>query len=374
MTNSLAQALSKIDDVEAIQHLLDSAHGGEDFSTNLNNANQQPTLEEFFDRYYNRRQNRSPATRAQYKRTIPVFIDFASANGVKRSAQISTELVDGFVHELQATYETDATIHTYTKNVRAWLRWLHKRQLCPKSVHTILGKEEIGLQPKARDEAIPASVANHILTNLRSKRRGSQHHALLELLWNGGPRLGGVHSLDLLDFDKSNTEIRLRHRPDTGTRLKNGNSKDEQPGDGERNVEISDAVIDAISHYIKFERPNQTDRFGRDPLFATQRGRAAKSTLRRWVYEATSCRWSPESANEENCNGNCDPDTDVCPCSYYPHAIRRGAIVHHLSGGLRPDYASGRFDVSTKIIKLHYDPRTKRQRKDDRSQLVRDSW
>jgi transposase len=66
-------------------------------------------------------------------------------------------------------------------------------------------------------------------------------------------------------------------------------------------------------------------------------------------------------------------DTNVCPYSYYPHAIRRGAIVHHLSSGLRPDLASERFNVSIQTIKKHYDPRTKRKRKEDRSEAVRNA-
>ena len=198
-------------------------------------------------------------------------------------------------------------------------------------------------------------------------------HALMELLWNGGPRIGGVHSLDLRDFAPANNEIRFRHRLDTGTRLKNG-SEGAGTGNGERNVELKDCVIKAIEQYIEYERPNVTDDFGRKPLFATKYGRAARSTLRRRVYEATSCRWTASTLEDCACDGSCDPDSDVCPHSYYPHAIRRGAIVQHLSGGLRVDIASERFDVSIQTLRKHYDPRTKRRRREDRSDAVRDAW
>jgi hypothetical protein len=133
-------------------------------------------------------------------------------------------------------------------------------------------------------------------------------------------------------------------------------------------------VIDAVQLYIQTTRHDVTDAYGREPLFTTQYGRPSKSTLRRWVYEATSCRWLTVENESQSCDGTCHPDTNVCSYSYYPHAIRRGSIVEHLSGGLRPDLASERFDVSTKIIKKHYDPRTKRQRKEDRSESVRNAW
>ncbi|WP_233357450.1 site-specific integrase [Halococcoides cellulosivorans] len=199
-------------------------------------------------------------------------------------------------------------------------------------------------------------------------------HALLELLWNTGLRLGGVHSLDVRDFDPANSEVCLRHRPESGTRLKNGSEDEHTAGDGERNVELSDRVVTAIDSYLDHERPAVTDDYGRDPLFATTHGRATRSTLRRRVYEATSCRWAPESSDDRSCDGSCDPDSEVCEYSYYPHAIRRGAIVRHLSGGLQPAIASERFDVSIETIRKHYDPRTKRKRKEDRSAAVRTAW
>ena len=199
-------------------------------------------------------------------------------------------------------------------------------------------------------------------------------HALIELLWNGGLRVGGAYSLDVCDFDPENNEVQLRHRPESGTRLKNGSEDEDTTGDGERNVALKDRVIDAIKLYIETERPDVVDEHGREPLFATQYGRAARSTLRRKVYRATSCRWAPEDTDGPTCDGCCDPDSDICEYSYYPHAIRRGAIVNHLSGGLRPSIASERFDVSIPTLRKHYDPRTKRRRKEDRSDAVRSAW
>jgi site-specific recombinase XerD len=373
MTESLARVLSEIDDPETVRDVLNTAGNVQTVRQNSGSVLDQPTLGELFERYFKRRQNRRPATRSQYKRTIPVFVEFAEAQGITKPERMSTELIDAFVDELQEEFRSDATILTYTKNVRTWLKWLHKRDYCTESIYRILDQDELGLVSRVRDEAIPEAEAMHILENLRQKRRGSKHHALFELEWNAGSRIGGVHSLDRKDFDPANTEIRFRNRPQTGTVLKNGEESDDQPGDGERNVEVKECVIEAIQCYIKSSRPDVTDDYGREPLFATEHGRASTSTLRRWTYEATSCLWAPESS-EHSCDGACDPDSNVCPFSYYPHAIRRGAIVHHLSGGLRPDHASGRFDVSTKVIKKHYDPRTKRQRKRDRAKAVRDAW
>jgi site-specific recombinase XerD len=370
MTRRLAELLAETDDVDAIEDLLELAT-----SNSSNGDSGEPRdLGELYQRFLSRRQDRSPGTRAQYKRTIPDFIDFSARRGIRMTTGLSTDLVDAYVDELQATHEADATILTYTKNVRGWLAWLNKRGHCPESVYRILDKDELGLTPTARDEAIQTAIAESLLEVLSSRRKGSLEHALLALLWNAGPRIGAVHSSDVQDFDADRNEIRFRHRPERGTRLKNGSQSESHGGDGERNVLLSDFASRAIQSYLRYERPSVTDEFDREPLFATQYGRASQSTLRRAIYRATSCRWHSSEQSGQTCHGNCDPDSDVCPYSYYPHAIRRGAIVHHLSGGLRIDLASDRFDVSIQTLRKHYDPRSKERRRRDRADSVRDAW
>lgn len=374
MTEQLANALSELDDPDAIEALLTATGTTEASSETPPTGSSEATLHELYERYLARRRDRSPATRAQYKRTIPTFVTLAEDKGVSTPDAITTELVDHYVDSLQDQYGSDATVLTYTKNVRSWLRWLGRRGECPDRVYRILDKDELGLTPRARDEALPASEATVILNRLRQRRRGSLMHALLELLWNGGLRIGGVHALDVDDFDPDNRELRIRHRPDTGTRLKNGSETENTAGDGERNITVAEEVIEAIALYIETERPAVVDEHDRDPLFATPYGRATRSTIRRKVYRATSCRWAPTDRDDLCCDGSCDPDSDVCQYSYYPHAVRRGSIVRHLSGGLSHSIASERFDVSIRTLRKHYDPRTKRKRKDDRADAVRNAW
>ncbi|MFC3959237.1 tyrosine-type recombinase/integrase [Halovivax cerinus] len=373
MTEALVDAIAKIDDPDTIKQILVAA--GVESSQDLDASSpDQPSLSSLYDRYLSRRKNRSSATRAQYKRTIPPFIDFAETRNVSSPAGLSTELLDNYVAELNQEFKNDSTILTYTKNVRTWLRWLSKRDYCDDAVYRILDKEELGLSPTARDHAIPTEEAQAILGKLRKQRRGSAQHALTELLWNTGARLSCVHSLDIDDFNKGEESIKFRHRPNAGTRLKNGSLSDGTAGDGERDVIVNDRVVKALTSYINNQRPDIRDDHGRAPLFATRFGRAAKSTLRRWVYDATSCRWAKGKIESKDCDAACDPDSNVCPCSYYPHAIRRGAIVHHLSNGLRRDRASERFDVSIPVLTRHYDPRSEKKLKEDRAEAVRNSW
>lgn len=372
MTDALAKALADIDDPETIQRIIAGLESGD--SKQPASQPTQATLYELYERYLDRRTDRSPATRAQYKRTLPAFIDFLEGYEVTYPAEITTELVDSYIDYLTEKYDKDATIFTYTKNARAWLKWLHKRNLVSKTLYSLLDKDEVGVTPAARDEAISQEEAAYILSKLRQQRRGSAIHALLELLWNTGLRIGEVRALDLSDFNPEENDLQIRHRPESGTRIKNGNNSDSISEDGERNTELHPQVVEALQLYIDYNRHDVTDEFRREPLVTTSQGRASRSTLRRWVYEATSCRWAESQGEELHCDGTCDPDSSVCPYSYYPHAIRRGAIVDHLSGGLRLDLASQRFDVSPRTLQTHYDPRSKERRKEDRAEAVRSAW
>lgn len=368
MTQTLAAVLAQIDDPETVQQLLSSDDVPDSSSST------QPTLSDLYERYLRRRRNRSPATLAQYKRTIPTIVSFADQHDINYPAELTPTFVDQWVDELSVKHDSDATIVTYTKNVRAWLKWIRKRDLCSDSVYQILDKDELGVSPTARDEALPQPEAERLLERLRKQRFGTAMHAILELAWNTGLRIGEIRSLDVTDFDKIGEDLTVRHRPAEGTRIKNGRETDDTPGDGERDITLHPNVVEALTSYIHSERREATDNFGRDPLFTTQHGRPARSTLRRWIYDATSCRWADTDHKGITCDGSCDPDSNVCPYSYYPHAIRRGAIVAHLSNGLRPDRAAERFDVSIDVIRAHYDPRDKARLKDDRADAVRNAW
>lgn len=366
MADALIAALQGVEDPEAIRKILSK------FDVTEHIDNEAKGNEDWYQSYLNRRSNRSPATIAQYRRTLPSFIDFLDSRSVTQPSALVSDDIDDYFDHLMETYDSDSTVLTYTKNVRAWLSFLAKRDKCDSNLVQLLDRKELGLSPTVRDETIPQREAACILRNLRRERRGTKHHSIMAYAWNAGPRIGGIHSNDIPDFDPTNHIIRFRHRPEEGTRLKNGSADDDTPGDGERTITLSPETVDAICYYIEHNRPAVIDDFKRHPLFATEHGRASRSTLRRWIYHATSCRFN--TISDIPCDGSCNPDTDPCPRSYSPHAVRRGAIVAHLSGDLGLDKASERFNSNPQTLKKHYDPRSEVRRMEDRLENVRQSW
>ena len=364
---STLRILSSESDPTHVQNLLSDLQ-----LLQVDEARASNSLMQLYDTYLQRSNNKSEATISQYRRTIPPFIELTTSRGVTDPVDCDRRVVNEYIDFIFEEYDVDATRYTHTKNVAAFLRWMYKNGHVDEKLYTVLDKDELGLSPAARDEAVSKPEADCILKRLRTQRYGTRLHALMGFCWNTGARISGIHSLDVEDFKPDLGIVQFVHRPDQGTRLKLGERGDAMNGTGERGVTLHPRVIEALQEYIECYRPEVTDSFGREPLFATDHGRASKSTLRRWFYEATSCRWNVES--DVHCNGNCSSHSNICPCSYYPHAVRRGAIVSALKAGMFLDTAAARFNVNKPTLRKHYDPRSDIERAQDRAEIVESTW
>lgn len=90
-----------------------------------------------------------------------------------------------------------------------------------------------------RDELIEAERAHKILDHLECYRYATLEHALLEVLWNTGLRVGATTGLDIEDYDPEEQSLEIVHRPDTESPLKNGVAS-------ERFVAVSDGVSEVL--------------------------------------------------------------------------------------------------------------------------------
>jgi integrase len=196
-------------------------------------------------------------------------------------------------------------------------------------------------------------------------------HVTFLILVETGMRMGGAHALDVDDYrhEEENPHLRLLHRPDTDTPLKNGRK-------GERPVSITPEVCDLIDNYLENRRPDVTDEYGREPLLASQQGRISKSTIRKYVY-----KWSRPCAVGAECPHDRSPDecdaaneldqASKCPSSVTPHPIRRGYITRLLKTGLSIEVVSDRCNVSPAVINEHYDVRSEAEKMQQREEALR---
>ncbi|SDJ62813.1 Phage integrase, N-terminal SAM-like domain [Halovenus aranensis] len=195
---------------------------------------------------------------------------------------------------------------------------------------------------------------------------GTKWHAALEVLWHTGARIGGLRALDLQDYDSDDLVLSFRHRPKTGTPLKNKRN-------GERDVGILPAVADALDEYIAEHRNNKHDEHSRAPLFTTRMkmARPSHNGLRCWVYQATQPCWHtddpcPHDRKRDTCDWTQSSKSSKCPSSRSPHAIRTGSITFHRDQGFDPEDTARRVNASLRTIQRHYDQPSRRQELEER--------
>jgi site-specific recombinase XerD len=226
-------------------------------------------------------------------------------------------------------------------------------------------------EDRTSDEMLAQEDALAYIENYRNDQKwyGTPRHAILEVLWHVGCRVGGLRALDLGDYDPDNRTLEFVNRSETGTRLKRGD-------EGERLVFISPAVRGVLDTYVARERCEKRDEHGRKPLFCFQKGRPVVSTLRAKAYLATQpcvLRECPHDRDPAKCEYRERNHASKCPSSRSPHPIRTGSITWHRDSGVPRLKTAKRVNASVETIDSYYDKADKQQqlerRRDDTEHL-----
>lgn len=259
------------------------------------------------------------------------------------------------------------TLKTQLDTLRMFLKFCERIEAAPKHVHKRVSSPTITGNGDQRDEILQDEQVDQILSFLEKWEYASLRHVVVYLLWHTGMRSGSARALDVDDYDSEDEYVKIKHRPETGTPLKNKEN-------GERHVNLSHELCDVINDYLDFTHQGVVDESGRTPLLGTSRGRASLSTIRRKVYRITRpCVYTDECPHDriiEDCEATKRDHESKCPSSVAPHAIRRGAITYHLNSDVPKEIVSDRMNVSDEVIEKHYDARTAGERRNQRSSYL----
>jgi len=109
---------------------------------------------------------------------------------------------------------------------------------------------EIELEDEAREVHLDSDRAQTILDHLEQFAYASRDYVIMAILWHTGIRLGSLRAFDLRDFDPDEGCLDLRHRPDSGTGLKNKKA-------AERSIAVGPHYCDMIQHNSRWSlRPH----------------------------------------------------------------------------------------------------------------------
>lgn len=253
--------------------------------------------------------------------------------------------------------------------LKTFLRFCEDIDAVPPGISEKVLIPKTGPEDEAREVYVSKEEADEILAFLGKYEYASLRHALFTTLWKTGMRSGTLRGLDLDDFKPEIPALAITHRAPTGTPLKNKKR-------GEREIHLTDETAQVLADYIEHTRPDVTDDYDRRPLFAGRTTRVGKTVIQRNIYTATRpCFYTGECPHDrdlEDCEANRYNTASKCPSSKSPHTLRRGYITAALNAGQPLDVTAERTDVSREVLDKNYDARTNNEKRELRSQFLKD--
>ena len=316
------------------------------------------------DRYLDhRRTEASKSSIKSWHYRLKRFVEWAEEHEIDSMGDLDGWTLDEYENHRRGTGVSASTLNGEMQTLKNWLEYLARIEVVDDELSEKVHVPEIPDGEESNDEMLDQADAYALISSFRNEpgRRETSKHALLELLWFTGARIGGIRALDLRDYHSEEQYIEFRHRPGSDTPLKNDS-------DGERAVGLPSSVCDVVDKYIENHRVDAYQD-GRQPLLTTSQGRPHENTLRVWCYLATQpCLHEPCPHGEER--ETCDyvhmHHASKCPSSLSPHRIRTGSITWQRDCGLPAEVVAERVNATLEVIESYYDKATARQRLEQR--------
>lgn len=335
------------------------------------------TPERGLERYLDtRRPDLTENTIQEYATKLGLIVDFLEEQGIDDLRELDGRLLNDIVswRRYESSDRVDElsakTMRDEMYRLRDWVRYLEDIEAVKPGLSDSISIPELSEGDGVRDVDLDPERVKQILQFLGKYEYATLEHVVWVLAVRTGRRTSCLLALDCDDAHLEGEEpyLEFHHRPETGTRLKNGAKSG-------GHVAISKADAEIIADYIENTRPDVTDDYGREPLLTTQQGRPSTSTIRRAIY-----KWSRPCAIGVDCPYDRDPDTckatqsgdhaSKCPSSRSPHALKHGFISEGRRRGVPLDILSDRCDVSEEVIREHYDETSEEERCKVRRQIL----
>lgn len=306
------------------------------------------------------------STLRSYRRRINHFIKYCDERGIDNLNDVTGRTLFRFrTHRRDEGDLAKPSLKTQLTAVRSFIKFAERIDACEDGLHRDVVLPSMNPGENVRDNIIAIDEAEQILEYLDKFHYASYRHALFATAWETHLRTGTLHSLDVEDVVEKEQALRVEHRPDTGTRLKNGHRAN-------RVIALSSDLSDILRDYIEHERFSIEDDYGRKPLFTSQQGRMSKSNLRQTCYAVTRpCFYTdecPTGRNIKDCSATKYEQATGCPDSESLHAVRRGGITYRLSEDVPIGVVSDRGNVTRRVLEKHYDARDEMTRMAQRRQ------
>lgn len=310
----------------------------------------------------------SKASHRNYKYALKELIRFCEENSIEDVGDLHGYHLKKYKLRRRGQGIKSVTLKNNLSTLRVFLRWCEQAELVEQGFHELVQLPNLDQNDRVSDKILSLDRIEDILDYFYKYEYATRPHAVFQLMWHTCFRMGTVIGLDLEDYLPNRGQIKVRHRPETDTPLKNGI-------EAERIVNLDNRIMDVLDDYIQIRRHDVTDEFSREPLFTTRHGRLTGTTMRKNIYGITRpCKVvgnCPHDRSIESCDAAVrKKEASQCPSSRSPHPIRRAAVTYHLNRDWPREKVSERANVSVDVLDEHYDSRTEGERAMTRKQYL----
>jgi site-specific recombinase XerD len=313
-----------------------------------------------------RRPELSEKSQHNQKYRLDTFVEFCVERGIDNLNELTGRDLHRYRTWRSRQDISKITLKSTLSTLRVFLEFVASIDGVEPGLREKVVLPEVTKEEQAREVKLEQERAEQILDHLDRFEYASRDHVIVAVLWHTGIRLGTLRAFDVDDWDADSPCLKVRHRPDTGTPLKNKEA-------AERSIAVGEYYAGVIEDYIEYNRERVTDDYGREPLISSQYGRLSEAPIRHAIYRwtrpclMTNC---PHDRNPESCEAMQPEKASGCPSSRSPHGVRRGALTRMLREGTPEQVVSDRSDVSPDVLEQHYDQRTERERMEVRREFL----
>jgi site-specific recombinase XerD len=308
------------------------------------------------DRWLNKlRVSKADSSVSAYHYQTKLWVEWCEEQGITSTGDLTGWDIESYETHRRGQGVKPYTLQKELGTLRRFLEYAARIEVVDESLPEKVDPPDVPRDSQVDETMLNPDRAQRLLAYYRQNpgARATRAHALLEVAWFTGARLGALRGLDVDDYDAGEQYVAFRHRPNQGTPLKNGEG-------GERVVGLPEKICEVLDEFVDQERHDEFDDHGREPLLASAVGRPSTNAVRAWMYQATiPCLYTdcPHSHERETCEYLEDSYNNLskCPSSRSPHQVRTGSITWQRNRGVPADVVSQRVNSSVRVIEKHYD-------------------
>lgn len=162
----------------------------------------------------------SEKTQQNHRYRLDQFIEFCSEHEIENLNTLTGRDIHRFRTWCSKQIQP-VTLRGYLQTLRVFLGFCASIEAVEPGMRERVELPTVDREEEARDEHLETDRAQPILDHLERFAYASREHVALAIMWHTGIRLGSLRALDLRDFDPNEQCLDLRHRPESGTPLKN---------------------------------------------------------------------------------------------------------------------------------------------------------